>query len=158
MSELTDLATKLSKLGRVLEGVKEGVDFMDGLAESQSKLQKSIADAKAELAKLESDKAAANAAIAAAKNSANAAIQAAKNQAADIVIAGEAEAAELKREAQGKVDDAHDAAELVMAEIDKLKVARAEAEKALAAVKQDEQTVLARIAKAKEDAKRSLGL
>lgn len=158
MGELTADAVKLAKLGRVLAEVADGVAFMDNLEDNKIKINKEIAAAQAGLAKLKHEQSVATDAIAAAKKSADAYIQAAKEQAAGIVIKGESEAQDIIREAQDAKGKISDEAEKIAAEIAALKRARDVADAAVKKAKEHEAEILAKIAKAKEDAKRSLGL
>lgn len=158
MGELTADAVKLAKLGRVLAEVADGVAFMDNLEDNKLKLQKEITAAQSGLAKLKHEQSVATDGIAAAKKAAEAHVQAAKEQAANIVIKGESEAQDIIREAQDAKGKISEEAEKIAADIAALKRAKEVADAAVKKAKEQEAEILAKIAKAKEDAKRSLGL
>lgn len=158
MSDLTADAVKLAKLGRVLAQIADGVAFMDNLEDNKAKLQKEITAAQTGLAALKGDQVKASDAIAAAKKQADGIIQAAKEQAAGIVIKAEADGQDVIHEAQADKNKVSEEAEKITAEIAALKRSREVADAGVKKAKEQEAEILTRITKAKEEAKRSLGL
>jgi len=158
MSELTSEAVKLSKLGRVLAGVADGVAFMDNLEDSKLKLEKEIKLKQDLLASVNANIVKANGAVSEANKLAAKIVQEAKDKASEITIKADGQGQDIMREANAAKNKISADAGKITEELAALKRAREVADAGIKKAKEYEADIMARIEKVKEEAKRNLGL